>query len=486
MSQLDQIVASVEDSILPGMNYSLNNRKGASFVHQRVLSTFFPSTSGVYSPTAQRSVKIMFSDSGNGFLDLSTIRISLRIRNTGEGPIRLTGGHTACIFQRLQSRIRGQLVDDVLYYGRLVGMLQKFNTPVYNYNNNVAMTGTEDSGQTKVAPPGATEPVFIRHGLALSGPEEEVIPEGQSRVVVFDLPGCAVTNSHYLLYLQQFPLELTLELQSDGKNVCAPGPYIQPNGDAQALSTSFEIADVEAKADLLILDSGIVESINKALAGGTGLNMPLRNWSQAMYPISATGGAFSQNITRAYSKLKAAFITFRPTLAKAEDRGFWTECNQFTCHHGGGAMDLYTAPTYNFDRDTYRMQIAIGSTLYPANPIRSCAEQYSQLVKAVGGLQEAVGLSIGANYRSTCHIAAIDLEKVSGATPAGGKAAFTGISTKNSGEIRIVYEDVTADADVRAATPDANKFNYYPSQMYICLYYDTTLVLKRSGVLFAD
>ena len=74
-------------------------------------------------------------------------------------------------------------------------------------------------------------------------------------------------------------------------------------------------------------------------------------------------------------------------------------------------MDLYSAPTYSFDRDTCRMQIAIGSTLYPTNPIRSCAEQYSQLVKAVGGLQEAVGLSIGANYRSTCHIAAIDLEK---------------------------------------------------------------------------
>ena len=147
-------------------------------------------------------------------------------------------------------------------------------------------------------------------------------------------------------------------------------------------------------------------------------------------------------------------------------------------------MDLYSAPTYSIDRDTYRMQIAIGSTLYPANPIRSCAEQYSQLVKAVGGLQEAVGLSIGANYRSTCHIAAIDLEKVSGATPAGGKAAFTGISTKNSGEIRIVYEDVTADAVTSG--PEANKFNYYPSQMYICLYYDTTLVLKRSGVLFAD
>jgi hypothetical protein len=34
-------------------------------------------------------------------------------------------------------------------------------------------------------------------------------------------------------------------------------------------------------------------------------------------------------------------------------------------------------------------------------------------VKAVGALQEAVGLSIGPNYRSNAHIAGIDLEKVS-------------------------------------------------------------------------
>ena len=107
MSQLDQIVASVEDSILPGINYSLNNRKGASVVHQRVLSTFFPTTSDVYSPASQRSVKIMFSDSGNGFLDLSTIRISLRIRNTdGTKPLRLTGGRSARIARGRRSVLR--------------------------------------------------------------------------------------------------------------------------------------------------------------------------------------------------------------------------------------------------------------------------------------------------------------------------------------------------------------------------------------------
>ena len=96
--------------------------------------------------------------------------------------MRLTGGHTACIFQRLQSRIGGQPVDDVLCYGRLLGMLQKFNTPVYNYNNNVPMTGTEDNCQTNVlAPPAGTPvPTFIRHGLAVNGPEQEFIPAGQS------------------------------------------------------------------------------------------------------------------------------------------------------------------------------------------------------------------------------------------------------------------------------------------------------------------
>ena len=44
---------------------------------------------------------------------------------------------------------------------------------------------------------------------------------------------------------------------------------------------------------------------------------------------------------------------------------------------------------------------------------------------------------------------------------------------------------MTAHADM-AAVIVGDRFNYYPSQMYICLYYDTTLVLKRSGVLFAD
>ena len=146
-------------------------------------------------------------------------------------------------------------------------------------------------------------------------------------------------------------------------------------------------------------------------------------------------------------------------------------------------MRPYAAPTYAYARDQYRMQVSIGSVLYPSVPIRSTAEQYSQLVKAVGAIQEHVGTSIGPTYRSTAHIAALDLEKVSAATPAGGKASWTGISTKNSVEIRILYEGVTADSAAGAA---AVAYNYYPKEMYVCLFFDCTLVLKRAGVMFAD
>ena len=184
------------------------------------------------------------------------------------------------------------------------------------------------------------------------------------------------------------------------------------------MGTDFEVSEVEFKADLLVLDSGIVDAIDKELLAGTALNMPLRCWSQAMYPISATGGAFSQNITRAYSKLKSCFITFRPMLMRPVERGYWNEVNQFSCHHGGAAMFPNAAPVYSYARDQYRMQVSIGSALYPAVPIRSTAEQYSQMVKAVGAIQEQVGISIGPTYRNTAHIAAIDLEKVSAATPA--------------------------------------------------------------------
>ena len=64
---------------------------------------------------------------------------------------------------------------------------------------------------------------------------------------MFDLPRCNRTNSHFLLWLNQFPLEISLEVVSSATEACAPGPWETPAGTSQALSTSFELSDCEVK-----------------------------------------------------------------------------------------------------------------------------------------------------------------------------------------------------------------------------------------------
>ena len=120
---LDNLVASVEDDILPGLAYSLASRRGAQYVRERIFSTYHPATSNTYTIPAQRVIRVMLSDGGNSMLDLSTVRVACTIRNTGAQNLVLAGRHLACMFQRVTVRVKGVITDDVSYYHRLVGTL---------------------------------------------------------------------------------------------------------------------------------------------------------------------------------------------------------------------------------------------------------------------------------------------------------------------------------------------------------------------------
>ena len=54
-----------------------------------------------------------------------------------------------------------------------------------------------------------------------------------------------------------------------------------------------------------------------------------------------------------------------------------------------------TKPAYNYDRDTFRFQVQLGSQLYPLVPISSFAEPFYQLQKCVGSLTTGVGIASG-------------------------------------------------------------------------------------------
>ena len=92
MSGLDSIVAGIEDDIVPGLQYSLASKRGAKCVKQRNSSTFYPATSNTYSVTSgQRVIRVALADSGSSLLDLSTVRVMMRIKNKGAAPLVLKG-----------------------------------------------------------------------------------------------------------------------------------------------------------------------------------------------------------------------------------------------------------------------------------------------------------------------------------------------------------------------------------------------------------
>ena len=131
-----------------------------------------------------------------------------------------------------------------------------------------------------------------------------------------------------------------------------------------------------------------------------------------------------------------------------------------------------------YDRDTFSLQVQLGSQLYPQVPIASFAEAYYQLQKCIGALTKGVGIVSGPTLRNTSVHAAIDFEKV-GSTSAG-EASFTGQNTKLAGEqLRILFENVSP-------LQDGANWDWSPDAMFVICNYEAVCQLRLEGVLVAD
>jgi hypothetical protein len=456
MSNLDSVVsAAIEDSaIVPGLSFSLSSQKGASFVRARNWSTFYASGSNIYSVgTGQRTLRFLLSDGGKSMLDCSTVRLNFQITNTdGANPLVLSGRHPACLFYRAQLRVGGSLVEDIQHYGRLVSTLQCFRSPAALASEGITGVGTGSNP------------------LSVVGPTPEHIDPGETRTITCDLPGLGLFASHYLLPIGRFPVELQLELVQSAADVCMPGPLPGPVN----LSTSFTIQNATIKADTVMLDSQLNESIDEALLSGKPLSLSLSSWSNQYFTlanIAANAGSWSVLLSRSFSRLQSVFVNFLPTTALT---GVWTLSNLFTSWHGGSGLDQ-NPPNYNFTRDSFRFQLFAGASCWPQVPIQSHSEAYYQLQKTVGQLQQDVGLAIGPTYRSTNFHLALDLEKLA-STPAG-VASYTGLNTKASSDsLRFQFDNVTSDTTN----------GYLPGRMYVLCQYNVLCELYASGVVVAD
>ena len=74
---------SVEDNLIASLSFKL--RPGASYVTDRKSSTYF-SQGNQFSPSGVKVIKMMLNSS-DGWLDPSTVKLFMNIRNDGTAPI---------------------------------------------------------------------------------------------------------------------------------------------------------------------------------------------------------------------------------------------------------------------------------------------------------------------------------------------------------------------------------------------------------------
>ena len=127
-------------------------------------------------------------------------------------------------------------------------------------------------------------------------------------------------------------------------------------------------------------------------------------------------------------------------------------------------LTVGTENQYNSNGE-FEAQLQLGSKLYPEYPIRSHAEAYYQLRKALG-IQSSKLHSFDIDthdYRSWKFVCAIDMEKVL-------EAGFTGVNSKGGDILNVSF----THKDILPAN--------YAVGVHVILHADCIMEIKDSGV----
>ena len=135
---------------------------------------------------------------------------------------------------------------------------------------------------------------------------------------------------------------------------------------------------------------------------------------------------------------------------------------------GGHEVNNFWHPMagiYDHDKEL-EFECQIGSKKFPEYPIRSSAEAFYQLRKALGVHDVNAMMDISSKqYRDTKYVLGVDMEKVLG-------ASFSGYNSKSGDLLTLKQKPIgTAALD--------NSKSY---KLHYCLHYDSIMNIRDAGV----
>ena len=403
---------SIDDSLIDSLSFRL--RPGSSYVTDRKSVSFFTQGGNDYQPNGVRVIKIMLN--GDAWLDPSTVKLFMDITNTttladaanSDLKPKVTGAWG--FFKRMRILCGGQIVEDIDEFNRLSEMYHMMKPT--NKRQNDAIEGFGGVGET--------------------------LGKGQKRTVCFT-PMSGLLSQEKYLPIRYAPMQIELELASNGADVL----YVA--GTHQ--STSFKLENVQLKADLVALDNSLDNEYSQHLLSGKTLPIHFSTFTCASQVITSLNTTV--NVSRALTRLKGVFVTLSKSNSQEVDNFY---------HPMGG--------NYEYEKEL-EFEMQIGSKKFPEYPIRSVAEAFYQLRKALGLHDVNAQMDIsGEEFRSSKFVVAIDTEKVLG-------SSFSGYNSK-SGDLLTLKLKPTDPANVLPAGVTA--------KLHYCLHFDTILNIKDAGV----
>ena len=452
---MESISAAADEILIDSLSFKLPG--SGNYIQERKCVTFQTEGSNTYAP--DQGTRVMrWRLSTEGWLDPSTVRVFLDVVNNDPGAARPLPpapwpqtkvlrplGPVHAFFKRLRITMRGVVIEDIMDFNRVSEMFE-LCTPTANRLNNLAEGFGNNWLNEKLVDP------------------KDIKGVATYQTVCFK-PLCGILMQTKFIPLRYCPLEIELELADMDDPIISSNVGIPDAANRGHFTASnsilWKLQQCQIKCDICVLDNQLDNSYVNHLLQGKPLVMVYNTFISNIQTIVSPDHQI--NLSRALSRLKTVFLSLQKNLA-GERAKWWTK--NWNTFYSPMAINTMTTQTTNVAaNEITSLQLQIGGTVIPQYPIRSHAECYYSLRKALGLVSNNyVSVDIDGNdYRNNKFIVGIDCEKILG-------LAFTGTNTKNS------------LMTVRMKTMDANKADRF----HILLTAEMVLEIGDSGITTYD
>ena len=437
---MEAILASTAvdtDVLSPSLKYGLDP-SGSWCLAKREATVFALGSS--YSPDGVKMIQIPFGSTTEWMVP-ETVIFSAEFENLDT--VNAAWPATpdpACLFERMDIRMGGQLVESVTEVGRVNELFTRL-TMAPQKKVNLAQMGFG----TQVP---STEPDW---SSAQNHDAATIAASGTKRIMwKANLSGILTQHRWLPLYaLSGQGLVVNFFLAPTNESLIA-------SHGGTTYSQQYRLKDVKAHCNMCTISDELMESFQGQLLAGTALRIPIKKVESiySFIPSSVTSGKFDVPMSRTYTRLCTLFASFVQE-PPADGSGKAKLCNTFYTHTGSA--------------ETLSYSLQLGTRRVPDNNSVGFSEAWYRLLNALGmagSLAHSTGITY-ADYSTNSFCLAVDTEKIP-------HLAASGENLSNTSTIQLKIEGFGTQA------------SHLPSRCHLVVQVDSVIEVRDTTTEIFD